>query len=286
MRKNLGEYEVKDQLSAARIWASKRYVDARRIGIWGWVCAVLLYKRGVLIVDLHRVQSYGGFMSSKVIEANAGVHSLAMAVAVRVLITLSIKLQTKQLRTARYKLEALWSVYFSGLLLAGDEGSSVSHPISSDSIYTERYMDTPQNNPDGYVNASISDVEGFKNVDFLLAHGSGDDNGKCCRTRICWLRVLMRRRVPAVDSAFCQLGAFAGYVHSSADTPLPIPDVHGQVRNSGSTCVRDLADLGVCRRLVYSDHSISKRGAYRELYEWMTSFLVEHWGTGGYRRGW
>lgn len=27
-------------------------------------------------------QSYGGFMSSKVVEANAGVHSLAIAVAV------------------------------------------------------------------------------------------------------------------------------------------------------------------------------------------------------------
>lgn len=27
-------------------------------------------------------QSYGGFMSSKVVEANAGIHSLAMAVAV------------------------------------------------------------------------------------------------------------------------------------------------------------------------------------------------------------
>jgi len=43
-------------------------------------------------------------------------------------------------------------------------------------------MDTPQNNPGGYLNASISNVEGFKNVDFLLAHGSGDDNGRCCRT--------------------------------------------------------------------------------------------------------
>lgn len=28
------------------------------------------------------LQSYGGFMSSKVVEANAGIHSLAMAVAV------------------------------------------------------------------------------------------------------------------------------------------------------------------------------------------------------------
>lgn len=32
---------------------------------------------------LNSVQSYGGFMSCKVVEADAGVHSLAMAVAVR-----------------------------------------------------------------------------------------------------------------------------------------------------------------------------------------------------------
>ena len=31
------------------------------------------------------LQSYGGFMSSKVVEADAGIHSLAMAVAVRLL---------------------------------------------------------------------------------------------------------------------------------------------------------------------------------------------------------
>jgi dipeptidyl aminopeptidase len=37
-------------------------------------------------------------------------------------------------------------------------------------------MDLPNNNPGGYINASISHVEGFKNVDYLLAHGSGDDN--------------------------------------------------------------------------------------------------------------
>lgn len=42
VHKNLGEHEVQDQLNAARLWASKRYVDARRIGIWGWVCAGLV----------------------------------------------------------------------------------------------------------------------------------------------------------------------------------------------------------------------------------------------------
>ena len=37
-------------------------------------------------------------------------------------------------------------------------------------------MSLPAKNVGGYVNASISNVEGFKHVDFLLAHGSGDDN--------------------------------------------------------------------------------------------------------------
>lgn len=37
-------------------------------------------------------------------------------------------------------------------------------------------MNLPDVNPGGYVNASISNVTGFHNVDYLLAHGSGDDN--------------------------------------------------------------------------------------------------------------
>lgn len=45
-----------------------------------------------------------------------------------------------------------------------------------DSIYTERYMNLPKLNPGGYVNASISSVAGFRKIDYLLAHGSADDN--------------------------------------------------------------------------------------------------------------
>ena len=37
-------------------------------------------------------------------------------------------------------------------------------------------MNLPELNPGGYVNASISNVTGFHKVDYLLAHGSGDDN--------------------------------------------------------------------------------------------------------------
>jgi dipeptidyl aminopeptidase B len=40
-------------------------------------------------------------------------------------------------------------------------------------------MGLPGSNPLGYVNASISDVTAFRYVDYLVAHGSGDDNGEC-----------------------------------------------------------------------------------------------------------
>jgi hypothetical protein len=34
----------------------------------------------------------------------------------------------------------------------------------------------------------------------------------------------------------------------------------------------------------FSDHSIARRGAYRELFEFLTAFLVEKWGKGGRRQ--
>jgi dipeptidyl-peptidase-4 len=53
-------------------------------------------------------------------------------------------------------------------------------PVTSwrfyDTIYTERYMTTPQENPTGYdENSPINHVDKLEG-DFLLIHGSGDDN--------------------------------------------------------------------------------------------------------------
>lgn len=53
-------------------------------------------------------------------------------------------------------------------------------PVTSwrfyDSIYTERYMTTPQENPSGYdENSPINHVEKLKGA-YLLVHGTGDDN--------------------------------------------------------------------------------------------------------------
>ena len=116
VRGNLGYWEAHDQIAAAQMWASKKYVDAERIAIWGW--------------------SYGGFMTLKVLETDAG-------------------------RTFKYGMAVApvtdWRFY--------------------DSIYTERYMHTPQHNPQGYDNSTISDAVSLgKNVRFLIMHGVADDN--------------------------------------------------------------------------------------------------------------
>jgi len=58
-------------------------------------------------------------------------------------------------------------------------GMAVAPPVNwllYDSIYTERYMSTPEANPEGYVTSAVNNVTAFGKVDFLWAHGSGDDN--------------------------------------------------------------------------------------------------------------
>ncbi|MDR6846774.1 S9 family peptidase [Flavobacterium granuli] len=112
--KELGKYEVEDQIDAAKVIGAYPYVDASRIGIFGW--------------------SYGGFMASNCIFQGADVFKMAIAVAP----------------------VTNWRFY--------------------DSIYTERYMQTPQENASGYDNNSpINHIDKLKGK-FLLIHGSGDDN--------------------------------------------------------------------------------------------------------------
>jgi dipeptidyl-peptidase-4 len=57
----LGKYESDDQIAAARWFAGKPWIDASRIGIWGW--------------------SYGGYMSSICLLKGADVFKMAIAVA-------------------------------------------------------------------------------------------------------------------------------------------------------------------------------------------------------------
>lgn len=58
----------------------------------------------------------------------------------------------------------------------GIAGGIVSNWRLYDSIYTERYMMTPQNNPDGYDRTSISKAAKDLSGRLLLIHGQADDN--------------------------------------------------------------------------------------------------------------
>lgn len=112
--KNLGHWEVYDLIEAAKFLQTLPFVDAQRIGIWGW--------------------SYGGYISALTILEGNEYFKTAVAVA------------------------------------------PVTHWKFYDTIYTERYMSTPELNPQGYEkSAVINKAEKLKGK-FLLIHGTADDN--------------------------------------------------------------------------------------------------------------
>ena len=113
-QKELGKYELEDQIDAAKAIGNYPYIDKTRIGIFGW--------------------SFGGFMASNCILKGADIFKMAIAVAP----------------------VTNWRFY--------------------DSIYTERYMQTPQENASGYdTNSPINFADKLKG-NFLLIHGTADDN--------------------------------------------------------------------------------------------------------------
>jgi dipeptidyl-peptidase-4 len=59
---------------------------------------------------------------------------------------------------------------------SGVAGAPVTHWKNYDTIYTERYMSTPQDNPEGYEAASPLSKAGALTAELLLIHGMADDN--------------------------------------------------------------------------------------------------------------
>ena len=112
--KNLGKYEIEDQIAAAQWIGSQSFVDAGRIGIFGW--------------------SFGGYMASLAMTKGADVFKVGIAVAP----------------------VTTWRYY--------------------DTIYTERYLQTPQENPQGYDENSPINFAGLMKGKYLLIHGTADDN--------------------------------------------------------------------------------------------------------------
>jgi dipeptidyl-peptidase-4 len=71
-------------------------------------------------------------------------------------------------------LEALFNS--GGAFKLGVSDAPVTDWKLYDTIYTERYMGTPQNNPDGYKNSSpVNQAANVKGL-LMLVHGTGDDN--------------------------------------------------------------------------------------------------------------
>ncbi len=64
----------------------------------------------------------------------------------------------------------------SDCIAAGIAGSPVTDWANYDTIYTERYMGTPQENPDGYRKASVVSQASRLHGRLLLVHGLRDDN--------------------------------------------------------------------------------------------------------------
>ncbi|XP_054642062.1 dipeptidyl peptidase 4 isoform X2 [Dunckerocampus dactyliophorus] len=65
----------------------------------------------------------------------------------------------------------------SGLFKCGIAVAPVAKWEYYDAVYTERYMGTPTENSDSYKNSTVTArAKNFKGVDYLLVHGTADDN--------------------------------------------------------------------------------------------------------------
>jgi dipeptidyl-peptidase-4 len=109
-----GPASLAGQLEGARYLRSLPYVDATRLGIWGW--------------------SYGGYETTFAVTHAPTVWKTGVAVA------------------------------------------PVTDWASYDSIYTERYMGTPQAFPAAYAASSSVAAAGRLRAHLLISHGTSDDN--------------------------------------------------------------------------------------------------------------
>jgi dipeptidyl-peptidase-4 len=114
LHRHQGGVEVVDQLRGVEYLQSLRYVDGRRIGVYGW--------------------SNGGYLTLMLLAGHSQTYA------------------------------------------CGAAGAPVTDWALYDTHYSERYMDLPANNPDGYRDSAV-----FQHLDgltspLLLLHGMADDN--------------------------------------------------------------------------------------------------------------
>ncbi|GET46136.1 S9 family peptidase [Capnocytophaga felis] len=113
IHRQLGEMEIKDQLSGVEYLKSLPYVDSSRIAVHGW--------------------SFGGFMASSLMLRHPKVFTTSVA------------------------------------------GGAVTDWKFYEIMYGERYMDTPEQNPEGYENSRVGKYLNNLEGKLLFIHGSVDD---------------------------------------------------------------------------------------------------------------
>lgn len=111
--RNLGKYEMEDQLAGVQFLKKFKFVDASRMGVYGW--------------------SFGGFMSTSLMTKTPDVFKVGVA------------------------------------------GGPVIDWRMYEIMYTERYMDMPQNNPEGYKEADLTNYVKQLKGRLMLIHGTNDN---------------------------------------------------------------------------------------------------------------
>ncbi|MCF8427874.1 MAG: S9 family peptidase [Bacteroidia bacterium] len=111
--RNLGKVEVEDQLAGVSYLTKQKYVDTKRLGVYGW--------------------SFGGFMTTSLMTKTPDVYKVGVA------------------------------------------GGAVIDWRMYEIMYTERYMDMPQTNPEGYHNADLTNFAKDLKGKLLLIHGTNDN---------------------------------------------------------------------------------------------------------------
>lgn len=132
---DFGPGSLLGQRIAAKYLRSLPYVDAARIGIWGW--------------------SFGGY-------------------------------------------ETTYALTHTTLFKAGEAGAPVTDWHLYDTIYTERYMGRPQEDPNAYDASSSALSAGNLHGDLLIVHGTSDDNVHMANT-ITFLQDSIRAAQTHVD---------------------------------------------------------------------------------------
>ncbi|MDE5842407.1 MAG: DPP IV N-terminal domain-containing protein, partial [Muribaculaceae bacterium] len=143
--RDLGNLEVKDQLAGAKEIARMPFVDASRMGCFGW--------------------SYGGYMTLMELSADGCPFKCGVSMAP----------------------VTDWRFY--------------------DSIYTERYMQTPQQNPGGYSSSSALNRTDKMTKKLLIMSGTSDDN-------VHYYNTLKYTSKLNYEGTLFDMMSFAGFEHS------------------------------------------------------------------------